>query len=189
VGDFTNPLTYRLPIAQNSSFASIHRNRLLWRGCFRQAPQAGRIRPRPPTAAVTMSSACPPLPSSQARHRPRASYGDATVTLRRDYGVVPMWVDPHGNHTVISPGRHRGHTGTAGWGSVIAGGPGNPHCLPTDTSVSRGIAMGFNKRGFNLGGLELGLVTTPSTRPPRLGCSKMDALPIPRWAGTRSGNR
>jgi len=33
--------------------------------------------------------------------------GATPVTLRRFPGVVPMWAGPHGNHTGISPVRHR----------------------------------------------------------------------------------
>ena len=56
-----------------------------------------------------------PAPS-QAGHHPGPSYDDATVSARRDYGVVPMWSAPHGNHTGMTSGRHRDHTSPAGAG-------------------------------------------------------------------------
>jgi hypothetical protein len=57
----------------------------------------------------------------KARHHPRPSYGDATVSPWRDPGVVPMGTDPHGSHTGMTPGRHQGCTSTTGWGGVTLG--------------------------------------------------------------------
>jgi len=55
-------------------------------------------------------------------HPPTVSKLDSAASLpgvaparpRCDPGVVPMWVDPHGNHTGVSPGSHRYLTGVSG---------------------------------------------------------------------------
>jgi hypothetical protein len=52
---------------------------------------------------------------SLTQHHSRGSYGDAGATPRRNYGVVSMGVDPHGNHTGISPGRRRRYPGADGY--------------------------------------------------------------------------
>jgi hypothetical protein len=37
-------------------------------------------------------------------------YGAHPEGVWRGAGVVPMWVDPHGNHTGVAPGSHRSRT-------------------------------------------------------------------------------
>jgi hypothetical protein len=94
-----------------------------------------RISSLPPRVVVAtrcagLARCTPPSPGTA----PQTACGVTTVTPRRGYGVVPMGSDPHGNHTGISPGRHRCHTGTAGWEPGIGGGGRKGESRPADES-------------------------------------------------------
>jgi hypothetical protein len=153
VGDFASPLTYGLPRAQHPRLASIRPNRLIWRGSLRPVPQGGRIRPSPPTLAPILSSAGP-LPSPPRR---RGQHGDATVSAWMDPRVVPMRPDPHGNHTTLTPGRHRCHIGTAGWGACDCERSSEPSLSQKWTEsrfpVGRVPSLGKSDRVYRMGHL------------------------------------
>jgi outer membrane protein TolC len=75
-----------------------------------------------------------------SNHRlPVSSAGVTTASAWRDTSVVPMWIDPHGNHTTVPPGRHRG-VAVAGAG-VLPGLGGGP-------AGRSGAASGYADRGW-----------------------------------------
>ena len=121
-------------------------------------------------------------PASQAGHQPSPSYGDATVSAWRDHGVVPMGVDPHGNHTVTTPGRHRGHTSTAGWGGGERRWPWKdrfPPCgQPREPSLSqKWTGCRGPVEGGPVGECQTNPLGSACARPPSLGRGPIPSAP------------